>query len=287
PSPVGGRLVSVRVDRQPQANCGAGFQGPMDPYGNCLIMLPCETCRQHKAGVKSCLARQHNPKLQTVKRSELQARHRLCIKPEQEKTIYKLVDHVTGQESIEFNESIVFQVPCDQCQGIKACITSGHSLVDWHVDSFINSGSGQGQKRKAGPATPTSSRAVTSGLPSPKSSPAPQVRRLAREGSSGGEGGGEDFPELAEPPTLQLVNTGTIMEQIERIPVARKKLKRDFLEKMSRFEEVEAIKKAELKEVQGALARIQQLKELWRHGTQRHNRTLDETWQQLMQARIK
>lgn len=34
-------------------------------------------------------------------------------------TIFKLVDRESGEESVEFASQMVFQRPCDICQGLK------------------------------------------------------------------------------------------------------------------------------------------------------------------------
>lgn len=40
-------------------------------------------------------------------------------------TIFKLVDRESGEESVEFASQMVFQRPCDICQGLKV---GGESL---------------------------------------------------------------------------------------------------------------------------------------------------------------
>lgn len=37
-------------------------------------------------------------------------------------TIYKLRDHETNEEFLEFDEAIIFQTACSDCLNIKSCI---------------------------------------------------------------------------------------------------------------------------------------------------------------------
>lgn len=46
-------------------------------------------------------------------------------------TIYKLRNHETNEEFLEFSDEIVFQTPCIACTNIKGCLNLGHHLVDW------------------------------------------------------------------------------------------------------------------------------------------------------------
>lgn len=43
-----------------------------------------------------------------------------------------LKDRETGETYLEFNEQIVFQIPCAKgCTSIKSCEAEGHKLQDW------------------------------------------------------------------------------------------------------------------------------------------------------------
>ncbi|CAM9122080.1 unnamed protein product, partial [Hapterophycus canaliculatus] len=55
----------------------------MDAEGTCLVVSPCNNCRINKNGVQACILRKHNARLTSVKREDLAARHRQCIKPDQ------------------------------------------------------------------------------------------------------------------------------------------------------------------------------------------------------------
>lgn len=37
-------------------------------------------------------------------------------------TIYKLRDHETNEEFLEFDEEIIFQTACPECLNIKSCL---------------------------------------------------------------------------------------------------------------------------------------------------------------------
>ncbi|CAN0443571.1 unnamed protein product [Pylaiella littoralis] len=77
------------------------------------------------------MSRRHNPRMSTVRQEELTHGHRQCVKPDQAITIYKLRDHETNDEFLEFDEEIIFQTACLDCLNIKSCINAGHKLVDW------------------------------------------------------------------------------------------------------------------------------------------------------------
>ncbi|CAN0003618.1 unnamed protein product, partial [Ectocarpus sp. 8 AP-2014] len=103
----------------------------MDVDGTCLVVSPCNNCRINKNGVQACIMRKHNARLTAVKRDELAARHRQCVKPDQTMTIFKLVDRNTGEESVEYSPDMIFQRPCASCIHLKTCILGGHELTDW------------------------------------------------------------------------------------------------------------------------------------------------------------
>ncbi|CAB1121478.1 unnamed protein product [Ectocarpus sp. CCAP 1310/34] len=103
----------------------------MDVDGTCLVVSPCNNCRINKNGVQACIMRKHNARLTAVKRDELAARHRQCVKPDQTMTIFKLVDRNTGEESVEYSPDMIFQRPCASCIHLKTCILGRHELTDW------------------------------------------------------------------------------------------------------------------------------------------------------------
>eukprot|EP00904_Undaria_pinnatifida_P006230 jgi/Undpi1/2737/HiC_scaffold_14.g06115.m1 len=107
----------------------------MDADGNCLVVSPCNFCKNSKNGVQSCIVRKHNARLCSVKKANLASRHRQCVKPDQAMTIFKLVDRESGEESVEFARGMVFQRPCENCTHLKTCILAGHTLQDWIPDS--------------------------------------------------------------------------------------------------------------------------------------------------------
>ncbi|CAN0059996.1 unnamed protein product, partial [Scytosiphon promiscuus] len=103
----------------------------MDQDGLFLMLKMCNGCSHNKGSWKKCMSRRHNPRMSTVRKEELTFGHRQCVKPDQAITIYKLRDHETNEEFLEFDEQVIFQTACHQCLNIKSCLRAGHKLVDW------------------------------------------------------------------------------------------------------------------------------------------------------------
>lgn len=45
-----------------------------------------------------------------------------CLPRKKPITIYKLRDHETNEEFLEFDEAVIFQTACSECLNIKSCI---------------------------------------------------------------------------------------------------------------------------------------------------------------------
>lgn len=104
-------------------------------------------------------------------------------------TIYKLRDHQTNQEFLEFDEDIVFQTSCPGCLNIKSCLLAGHQLEDWQPRSVeVRDGhaSGGSAPPPTSPAPSPSSQSTGTGSGKRSSRGPPLLKGVAADGSDGG-----------------------------------------------------------------------------------------------------
>ncbi|CAM9733409.1 unnamed protein product, partial [Ectocarpus sp. 4 AP-2014] len=148
----------------------------MDQNGLFLMLKMCNGCSHNKGSWKKCMSRRHNPRMSTVREDELTYSHRQCVKPDQAITIYKLHDHETNEDYLEFDEEIIFQTACRKCLNIKSCLREGHKLVDWRPTFAGGRVAGSSHPRASPPASP----------PAPTPPPPPPTAR----GGGGRRGGG-------------------------------------------------------------------------------------------------
>ncbi|CBJ26754.1 hypothetical protein Esi_0042_0144 [Ectocarpus siliculosus] len=149
----------------------------MDQDGLFLMLKMCNGCSHNKGSWKKCMSRRHNPRMSTVREDELTYSHRQCVKPDQAITIYKLHDHETNEDYLEFDEKIIFQTACRMCLNIKSCLREGHKLIDWRP-TFAGG-------RVAGSSHPPPSPPASTPAPTP-----PPPPPAARGGGSRRGGGG-------------------------------------------------------------------------------------------------
>ncbi|CAN0157229.1 unnamed protein product [Ectocarpus sp. 6 AP-2014] len=151
----------------------------MDQDGVFLMLKMCNGCSHNKGSWKKCMSRRHNPRMSTVREDELTYSHRQCVKPDQAITIYKLHDHETNEDYLEFDEEVIFQTACRMCLNIKSCLREGHKLIDWRP-TFAGG-------RVAGSSHPPPSPPASPPAPTPPPPPPPPADRGggARRGGGG------------------------------------------------------------------------------------------------------
>ncbi|CAM9246393.1 unnamed protein product, partial [Ectocarpus fasciculatus] len=147
----------------------------MDQNGLFLMLKMCNGCSHNKGSWKKCMSRRHNPRMCTVREDELTYSHRQCVKPDQAITIYKLHDHETNEEYLEFDEEIIFQTACSMCLNIKSCLREGHKLIDWRPTFAGGRVAGSSLTPPSPPASP----------PAPTPPPPAPRGRGARRGGGG------------------------------------------------------------------------------------------------------
>ncbi|CAM9817191.1 unnamed protein product, partial [Ectocarpus sp. 8 AP-2014] len=150
----------------------------MDQDGLFLMLKMCNGCSHNKGSWKKCMSRRHNPRMSTVREDELTYSHRQCVKPDQAITIYKLHDHETNEDYLEFDEDVIFQTACRMCLNIKSCLREGHKLIDWRPTFAGGRVAGSSHPPPSPPASP----------PPPTPPPPPAARGGGARRSGGGPG---------------------------------------------------------------------------------------------------